>query len=251
MASIPVPQWPGPWPWTVAVASVIVGVALLLWGDKIHRVVLTLAGVGLGAALGGATAPALGMGVWVGRVVGAVVLGLVGLVAARLIWALMAMGLSTAAVGWVLASRYPAETPPDIDASASWLGAAWQWIVAVSAGVRKENPTMLLLVLLPVATLPLLVALIRPRLGRILMTSLLGGAGIVFALLLVASRINPTYWDTAMAKPISLAIVVAVLMLGGLTVQYIRAMKTEEKEEPVEASPPAKKPKKPTKEKAT
>ena len=253
MTSVPIPTLGGSLAWPIAASALIVGAVLLLWGAKLHRVALALTGAGAGALIGGAVVRRwdIGMGPLWGQIAGALILALVGVICARLIWALLAAGFTASVAGVILASKFPvAASSPGPGAPAmpsqehlAWLYKTWLWIRDSLSGAWDDHMFLLLMVLLPTAFVPFLVALIRPRLGRILMTSLLGAWCVVFALLLCASRIEAEYWQRGQASALALAAVVTVLMLGGLVFQYVRALsgKPEEDEEE-QATPPEKKP---------
>lgn len=257
MTSIPAPQLTVLWAWTLAVSSLTVGVVLLLAGDKIHRVALLFAGAALGLVLGGKIASLAGLSPTGGRIIGAVILGLVGLIGARLVWAALAATLAFIAAGWAVShlatvADAAKEAPPGApETILAWLEAAWlQYKTAI--GRWGERPIAVLMILLPATLVPLVIGLIRPRLARILMTVLLGAGCVMFGLLLGAGQISPAWWTAGMDHLGVLAAAMVVLMLAGLIVQYRCALAAERKEDHREAEPvDEKKDKKPTRDAKT
>ena len=248
MVGIPA-LWPGSWP-TLAVplAALGGGLALLLWGRILHRAALALVGAAVGLALGGGLAAAISVEPLLGRMVGAVVLGLLGLVAARIVWALLAGGLTGAGAAWVMAWLVAGDSPAVGDkvpvaqtatdqAFAEWFKTNWETAFVCLGTVWEKHTAMVVLVLAPAVAVPLIICLIRPRLGRICMTSLLGAGAIVFALLFGASRIQPSLWQAALVHGLWLAGACAVLTIAGLVFQYRGAWAVTAEEEDVEATP--------------
>ena len=234
MQPIPVPQIAAQWAWMLAVGALIGGAVLLLWGGRIHRFALALGGLVGGFFLGEFVAPHCGVAVLPGQIIGALVLGVFGFLAARLVWAWLAAALGLTVTTLSLIGRYaPAERPAaeaTVEAAQAWL----QWLKATWGAARSALSTgweQEIMVLLPVlifaVAIPMLVFLIRPVLGRILMTSLVGAAAVVFAAVLGAAQVNRGYWDRAVAAPLLLAAAVAVLMVGGLAFQYVRVASAE------------------------
>ena len=234
MQPIPVPQIATPWVWVLVAAALIGGTVLLLWGGKIHRVALAVAGLTGGAFLGRFVALRYGQAVLPGQIIGALVLGLFGFIAARIVWAWLAAALGFAATTLTLIGRYAPDERPAAEATVEaaqawiqWIKATWEAArSALSTGWQQETIVLLPVLIFAVAV-PMLLFLIRPVLGRILMTSLVGAAAMVLAAMLAAAQIEPRYWDRAMSAPLILAAVVAVLMVGDLTFQYIRVTAAE------------------------
>lgn len=235
MAVIPFPPLQGMSLWVQVASSLAVGAVLLVRGGRIHRIALTLAGVGVGYAVGGDLAVKLGADAAVGRIAGGVTVGLLALIGARIVWAVLAAMTVTAVVVRTVGARYAA-SPPAVAAPADlaqWAYESWDQLLGNMLRAWQDQKAMLLLILIPAVAVPLFVGLLRPRLTRIVMTSLLGAVGLVAG----ALAVNENWWNGAMARGDIVAAVVAMLVIAGMIIQYRCALKTERGED----EPPAKK----------
>ena len=205
----------GLWPaLVVAVSALGVGVALLLWGRILHRAALALVGAAAGLAVGGSLAAAISVEPLVGRLVGAVALGLLGLVAARIVWAVLAGSLTGVSAAWVMArlvevdsaavgDKVRATQTVPAQAFTEWLETSWETALACLGAVWEKHTAMVVLVLAPAVAAPLIICMLRPRLGHIFMTSLLGAGAIVFGCLFGASQIQPSLWQAVYSFPLN------------------------------------------------
>ena len=102
----------GGWLLVATLGTLVLGAGLLLWGRVVHRILLlgVLAAVGL--VLGGSLAGRFGLETWAGRLIAAVVTGLLGFLLARAIWSVVAGGILAAAAAVALALMPPGLIAP-------------------------------------------------------------------------------------------------------------------------------------------
>jgi hypothetical protein len=207
------------------------GLVLLLWGKLVGRAFWALAGAGAGYFCGQAIAAPLEVDPRIGQAVGAGVLALVGLVGARVLWALLAAAvISAAATVVVTVKTLPSlvETVPTLESSGDrpleYATKFWQYVLNCLQPLWENKSTLLLTVWAVAAGLPLVIALLRPRLTAIVMTSLLGAIGLVLGAaigcVLAAPSIEPSLWEYWYVP----GCVAAGLWLLGVALQYRRAL---------------------------
>ena len=223
----------------------VVGVLILLWGRHLGRGLLCVGGVVGGLLLAGPIAARFELNLTLVRIVGVVVLALGGLIFARLIWAAMVAILFAVPAECIVLARSLAEvaenkriafTPTD-PTFTGWVVELCKFLLGGFWWLWEHNLGMLLAVVCPAILLPLVIALIRDRLGRIFMTSLLGGVMIVLGPVLAAAQLRPSVWDgvwTHWYAPLGAA---AVLMIVGLVKQYRGAIRDDKMNKDREAEP--------------
>ena len=88
--------------------AALLAVAMLVWGRLVHRGFLILIAAGIGFVLAGWICPLIEVDVLVGGIVAALSLGLLAIVLARVVWAMLAATLLAAvAAGAVVAYYWP------------------------------------------------------------------------------------------------------------------------------------------------
>ena len=233
-------------------AAVLVGLLLVLWGRKLGRGFMVLAGAGAGFLLAPLLIARLNLPENAVRFVAVFALAVLGLVGARLLWALLAgapgllVGLAGVCYrsGELVLQHRPAEFGPSqsflqwMDSLGAYLG---QW---VREAAQVLPPALYVFVGACVAV-PFLLVLIWPRLGAVLMTALTGAALGVAGGLLLAGRMSAELWHQALAAPLVPAGLLGALALTGWIVQgrseikQARRMKEAEAEEDQPPEEPA------------
>ena len=215
--------------------AAVVGGIVLLWGRLVHRVVLMIAM----AALAYCASPVLAAWTHLAPVVarGAAVLAamILALVLARLIWAYLAGMAAAAAMAWVVLPSCLGEVadhpwpafPTGIEGLADWLAQAGGQLQAILLIQWQGRQLWLLAAAGAAAIIPFLLLLIRPRLGAIFMTCLLGGAATVAGLALIAGAVRVSALRAAWQNWPILAGMLGTLLLGGLVFQYYGAVQAE------------------------
>ncbi|MDY6914661.1 MAG: hypothetical protein SVT52_09440 [Planctomycetota bacterium] len=227
----------------LAAGAVLLGAVGLLAGLKVGRVFAALAGGGLGFLLIGQPARRLGTNALALQTAFGVAIGLLCLVVAKLIWALLAATLAAsaagvAAIGHLLPKVAQGDRPAfqfEGTTFTEWLAALWAFGCDAVTVVWRQNSPTLLMFICPAAMAVLITGLLRLRLATVFMTSLLGAAAIVAGLGLAGISLQPTLWDGLWRRwyiPVGAA---AVAMLIGMVHQYRHAL-AEEKES-VEVAP--------------
>ena len=241
---ISLPSWA---PLTVAGGSLLLAALMLLWGWRIDRCVFALAGAGAGLALAGPLARWTAMPLPAAQISAPITLAILGFIFARLFWALLAAGSFGAAAVWFVTRHLLAGTPrggPTFPEYADNLQAYCQAMSTFAldciAFAWDRAPGLLLLSAGIATGLPLLICLVRPRLGRIFMSSLIGAGGVVLAGAALAALLAPS-WRPVIWKPWLLPVAVGgALMLLGLGNQYRAAFAADRAEKGREAEPPKK-----------
>jgi len=221
----PMPQLAPAVAWGATAAAIATGAAILLWGRIIHRALLVVIGFFAGVFAGGAIALQIGLNPIIGQAVGAFVLAIVGLVCARVIWAVLVAATAGAVAATILLAYRPLGAAPE--SATAW--ADWLWMAArhCATGLRgafDQSPTMVLLTLVPACLGPLIIALLCDRLARIIATSLAGGTLLVGGAILAMSQIRPTWWQSICTYwyiPLAAA---GVLTATGAVLQYPAAL---------------------------
>jgi len=251
VSGIPAPPMPELSPailWGSVLGGIVAGALLLLWGRKLGRGLLTLAGAGAGLVVAPWLAGMISLELLYVRIAAAVTAGLLALVTARLLWGLLLGGLFGAAAGVALMKHYAAEiaegTRPTFQAAGEafpdWWAGLCRFAEAYVTVVWRENGEVLLAGAGLACLVPVVVAMIRPRLACIVATSLLGGVLVAGAALLAAGRVRPELWPELWPRfyvPLAIA---GGLLLFGLAFQYRGAVRAERGKARVEAEPPNK-----------
>jgi len=225
-------------------AAVLVGLLLVLWGRKLGRAFMVLAGAGAGFLLAPLLIARLNVPENAVRFVAVFALAILALVAARLVWAALAgalglligiVGVSFRAGELVLQNR-PAEFAP-ADTFLAWLDTLGRYLGQWGQGLAQVLPPALYVFIGACAAVLFLLVLVWPRMGRVLMTALTGAALAVAGGLLVGGRFNANVWAGAWTAPLVPAGVLGALALAGWIVQgrsefkQARAAKAKEAEE--------------------
>lgn len=242
----PIPQLPDsltPYFWYVAGGAIALGVAMLLWGRHIGRFVLMLAGAGVGYLYGGALAEMLKAPAIVGQIALAVTGGVVCLIAARLVWALLAGALLETVATILLIAHFlpqlavrPAIALAENAAFGEWAAATGTYLWTCIDEIRKANFGTVMLIIVPAGLLPMMVALIKARAAVVFMTGLIGGLLATWALWLGAVHYRPEIWPTDWMRFLIPAGVALVLTIIGWVYQaHGEATKQEEKKESEES----------------
>jgi hypothetical protein len=239
----PPPQIPALWGWAAAGGALLVGAAMLLWGRHLHRALLVLIGAGVGAAAAGPLAARFGINVVVLRVTLAVVLAVVGLLAARAVWALLAGGIAVlATTAMVLASTLWRSGQGVRHGQATATLTAWPAQAArecFDAVSRSGALPLTLAVGFIVGGAVLVVLLLRPRAARILMTSFLAAVLLMGAMLLAAAHVRGSLWQTAWDHPYVPAAGAGALLLLGWVWQFFCDGRERRKEDEKDKKPDA------------
>ncbi len=169
---------PGEWLVAAVAAPVLMGGVMLLWGRVLHRALLALIAAGAGLLLAGQFAPRVSLSPFVAQLAAAITLGVLALVLARLVWAVLAGAHVAAVTGAVVAVWYldvqlattqPAAQP---DVIAGGRALAEELVRAVWAQHAMAMSTTIILAGLA----GLIVAFVLPRATVICMTSLIGAS---------------------------------------------------------------------------
>lgn len=240
MEVIPFPPLEGMYLWASIAASLAIGAVMLTRGERIHRIALTLVGLAVGYVCGGYLAEKFAMTPIIGQTAGALTVGILALIGARIIWAVLAASMATAAGVCAIGSRYGSATDEASKAATSsapadmaqWASDLWDQVLGNLSQAWDDEKAMLLMILVPAATVPLLVGLLRPRLARIVMTSLLGAIGLATGVL----GVNADWWSWAMGRMEVLGVAVGLLVIVGMAIQYRSALKTDREDDEAPAS---------------
>lgn len=233
--------------WGVAAGLLLIGVALVLWGRRLARLAAALVGVGIGVLLAGPLAGAMNIRFLWAALLLAVVLGLLGIVLARLIWALTAAGLLVAGVLLIMLKVLYADMPeswqptfPEFASLADWSAATGRFLLAALESLWELYAMPLVVIGALAALGALLIVLVRPRLGKIVLTATLGGGAIVVAVGIAAGELVGDAAQWFWMNPWITGGIVALPATVGVFVQYRGALADERESDDVEAQPPAK-----------
>ncbi len=238
MFGIPSPPQPllGDLPSLILTAvCVVLGVLILLWGRVVGRGLLCAAGIFGGLVIAGPAAARLGVNALMVRIVAGFLVGLLALVSARAIWALLTgASFGLIAQGIVLfriLGGIPADQRPVFESADAtfngWALGLGQFTLSSLAALWSYDSTLVLATIVPAVAAPFALALLRDRIARIFVTSLLGAAGVVFAPLVALSQRRPSLWEalwTHWYVPVGIAV---LLMAVGLVCQFRGAIRAD------------------------
>ena len=223
-----------------------VGVVLLMWGRMLGRAFLALCGAAVGAGVAGPyLAGRLGVSVVTGRLVAIITLTILGLVVARVIWAMLGAAICSAAAGLVLVERFgpTVRKTSTLDLAETTTAYAHELMVYLWDGLGAmwtERAVMVATVCGLAWAIPLVLAMVCARLGRIVMTALLGAVAMVMALALAGGQVRTSLWEGFWKHYYVPAVMTAVLLLVGIAYQYRGAINADRKDaEESEATPTA------------
>lgn len=234
---------------SMAAGAIVIGALLLLWGRTLGRAFLTLAGAGVGAALGQPTAEAIKLDPLITVIVAAIVLAILFLLLARVVWGLLAL----AVLGGVALAVGLARLPPDPaqavafkggDSYQAYLLSSFNYVGGMLQYFLKSHPRALV-ICAAAGGVALLIALVRPRLGVVFMSCLVGGGLVTGGLAGALWKLNESILDVLVSRPYVPAAIVGLLMILGIVHQYRSAIAAERQER--EAEPPGDKAEKPDK----
>ena len=210
----------------LAAGSVGVGAVLLLWGRILSRPFLAMIGVAVAVAAAGPLSQQFSVSPTVAGLVAAAVLALVAAITARLIWALAAGAVFGASAIIAMLVNMPAPAGGLLDFApvdpgfGAWLTACWNAVgTALAAAWKDRSQTVLWAVCLG-GGIPLTVALLLPKLGKIVMTSLLAVAAIIGGVFLVVTQIRSSLWPREWLGYGVPIVAAAVLLMFGIIYQF-------------------------------
>ena len=223
-SALPPPQLDAQWGWLVALLLIGIGALLLAWGNKYHRGALALVGAAIGALFGPMLAPHVGMTPLAGRIAGSMVLAVAAAIGAQIVWAVLAAGLALAAAAWALACNFASGASPGEAAGPAnfpeWCLNVWTFVSGELARVWETQALVIILVLFVAAAVPLVIGLFKPKVATIVMTALLGAAGVVAGGLLASAQVNADWWAGALRQYSAPIAAFVALMTFGVIWQY-------------------------------
>ena len=231
----PLPQYPDSLALGVAGPSVVVGVLLLLWGRSIHRALLCGVGMIAGLVLAVPAAERFGINLTAARLTGAIVLGLLGLIMARPVWAGLAAvlfgSLAECVLLWRYVCEFSQESRPVFETASTtftgWVLGAVQYHLHWTWMMWQYKPALVLGVVCPAVLLPLVISIIRDRMVRIVMTSLLGGGGAVFGTIFAIVQLQQSFWPVIWTHWYVPCAIVIGLGITGIVLQYRGALRED------------------------
>jgi hypothetical protein len=224
--------------------SVVLGLVLVGWGRFWSRLLVGLSGVGVGIACGGLLAGTLKVDPWIARTAVASILGVLGFVAAPFFWALFAGAFCASVAGVFLLARFLARpdvtlevAPPD----GGWTMPAWvEWaevaVRDIGGAMWEQQAAVMLLVMAPVALIPIMFGLWKQRFITIVMTSLIGALTLVGGAVVAIVQSDATRWPKDWSGAFIPLLIVGVLWLIGIAVQYCFALSKARKKKAKEAA---------------
>lgn len=244
----PLPQWSDLVAYGLAGACVLVALLLLLWGRNLGRALLVVLAAALGFVLSGPIAERFDLQLALVRPIAILVPALGALLLARLIWASMAGAMAGVVAECIVFAQLfndiPADKHPNFAPAALTL-IAWGHELAlffwrVFLLLATERTGLFLAAVTPPIAVIVVILLARDRLARIVMTALLGGAGLVCGPILAVCQFRPSLWDTIWTHWYIPAAIALVFMIASVVRQYQRALRKEKARAKREADAKAK-----------
>ena len=237
-----------------AAAGLALGAGLILWGRKLHRLVMLLAMAGLGALVAGTVGAWLkGADATAVLVCTAVLFAVAGLIIAKAAWALALSALISGSLLLALACRFQPPDPPagyrpteaslpawaraagntlaDYTARALWVHKDAYWTFHPADQVQWTPAAWKIQLAVAVTGMSVfLLALFAGRLPPLLLCSMLGAGCFLGGLALLFNRLWPAFWAGAWERPAAPAVAVGALTFLGLGLQY-RALARQRQQE--------------------
>lgn len=246
VAVLPPPLEFGAVEYAATAGAIAVGVAMVFWGRLIGRGLIVLTGAAVGWIVGG-NLP-FDVNPIIVRATAVFALAMIGLVTARLVWSVLAAGVFAAVAGAIVwchvfetlgeqlrpAFGGAATVPAYLEACGKY---AWS-----ALGVLWEHKIVATVTIIcPCGAVPLIIALLRPRLATIFMTSLIGSTAVVGGAATILVKARPELWESVgKYHYIGAAVAAGLVFLVGLAFQYPRDIAAEKKKAHTEAEPPGK-----------
>lgn len=242
----PPPQVTAPVACALAVGCLLVGALILLWGRHLGRAFLCGIGIAIGLVVAEPIARSFGWQLLIVRLASTVTFALLALVLARVIWGVLA-GLAFGIVAEMILlvrrmDQIAIEQQPVFQQSqatlSGWVSAMGKFLLDGLVGLCEWNLLAVLAAVGSAAALPLVISLIRDRLGRIFMTSLAGATGVTSGIMIALAQMRESLWSGLWARWYFLLAGVIVLTAAGVIIQYRGAFQEDRSEEKREAEPP-------------
>jgi hypothetical protein len=210
----------------IAVAAVLC-VALLLWGRCIFgRIALALFAAGAGYLLANSYMEYIPLPQLAVQIASAVLLGIIAVVGARIVWALLGAAVFEVAAVAVIITHFMNTNPtlawPAFVQQAdflAYLGELTRYALACLDVARQSNQTAILMVTIPACLLPLMICLIQPKVAAIFVTSLVGGVGLTSSFWFAAVLFRNSLWPVEAVRFLIPAGVAMVLTIIGWVYQ--------------------------------
>jgi len=239
---IPIP-FAGSAAYIAAAVGILLGAALVVWGRMLGRVVIMLMMAAVGVAFGGPLAAAIsnmsGASIPPGivQIALAIVGFLLGFLAERIVWGALAAALIALPILVTMLAAPDATThgkpgmaAPSGDTCLQYLQSAWSNLqTAVDAHWQTDSVKVILVGAIPLA-ICMLIAIVRPRFIRIVMTSLLGAAALVIGLALALSQMLDWMWEWNWRQIFVPLGVIMVIAIVGMVLQIRTCLKLDAKE---------------------
>ncbi len=218
----------------IAGGMVLVGLAMLLWGRKVHWAFVILAGAGAGVLfLTPVVQKCTGLELRPAQIMAGISAGLVAGFGAQFVWAFLAGAtcILLAVIG-ALVYFHPS-LPAQLESVLPKAGTpAEQWGLAMGNAIQiavseawKKNWSLVLMITGIPGVLGIVLGIVRSKATIIVLTPLLGAALAVCGALVAAEAQKSSLWTSAWADPVIPGAIVGGLMLAGFVVQCMGAAK--------------------------
>jgi hypothetical protein len=230
----------------IAASGVLVGAALLLWGRWAGRAVFLVAGAGVGWWAGALLAARMQVNPLAAQVATAVAAGLLALVLAPLLWALMSGTIAGGVALYFTVLHFQPDLLAKAPAFAQSAGDVGAYCAAMADHFAKcvlaawENHAPALATASGLAgVLPFVIGTIRLRLATIIMSSLSGGAAVAAGLACIVGFSAPSAAPVLWGNWFVVGGAAVAFAFAGVIVQYRRAIKADKDQKNREGEPPA------------
>lgn len=231
-------------PLVALAAMALLGLAMLLFGRVIHRAVLALIGVGVGLVVGGELARQFNFHPLLGGAALALTLGILGIVLARLFWAVVAAAFAVCLVAGATVGdqmRAEVEANPALKAAVEQgpLQASKEARQAVQAAVNhavQKRSTVATVSAAVAALVGLVIGFFLPRAAVVVLTSLIGAAMLASA---VGAGAVFLFHQPSERNSLAITIGFCAVLLLGLVVQSIAEIRSRRSEEESQEQEPA------------
>lgn len=228
---------------TACGAAIVLGVVLLMWGQRMARPVMMLACAVGGYAVGASFLWQLGIEPVVGGFVLLGVGAIIGFVLSGVLWGGLLAAMLALAGAAVLIARLPVQSVQGAASYQEYLPQFGQSVAQVWTELWRTQSVPLIVVLAAALAFPLGLSLAKPRGIRVLATTLTGAIVAVIAMVVAVGASRPAVWSNVWEHwyiPAGLAGLLVVL--GGIW-QYRSGKKPAEppadKDKPKSDSKPA------------
>lgn len=222
----PAPELAAQYAYGIAIAGIAVGVLLLVWGSKLHRLAAGVVGAVVGLAAIGVVQHQVDLDPRLVQIVMACLIAAVAAALARISWGLFAAALA-GGVAWIVLLHVWSE----VHVASAAAESLPQWCEHVPRGLFdwelmtsmwEAHRETIIVSVGPAAIVACLLTVIFYRPAAVILASLTGALLAVIGTVLGLGQFRPSLWPETESGYVIVGAVVVILALAGAISQFVR-----------------------------